>query len=178
MGGGLGGLLPGGGGGGRGSWRPETHGVAPEGTLGYVTCALAANSTKRRKKMGSSVAYKTIGTFLLQNKRHEDACGGVAPPRALALACDLTCKITQCKSVAVSRDLRTMLWGSPTGVCAITLLCPQKWPKNGQPPKTTEKRRFKGNTALHSPAPLPTPLPSSACPCTSPVHPRDHSTCA
>ena len=47
----------------------------PEGTLGYVTCALAANSTKRRKKMGSSVAHKTIGTFLSQNKRHEDACG-------------------------------------------------------------------------------------------------------
>ena len=38
-------------------------------------CALAANSTKRRKKMDSSVAYKTIGTFLSQNKRHEDACG-------------------------------------------------------------------------------------------------------
>ena len=47
----------------------------PEGTLGYVTCALVANSTKRRKKIGSSVAYKTIGTFLLQDKRHEDACG-------------------------------------------------------------------------------------------------------
>ena len=31
---------------------------------------------KRRKKMGSSVAYKTIGTFLSQNIRHEDACGG------------------------------------------------------------------------------------------------------
>ena len=30
---------------------------------------------KRRKKMGSSVAYKTIGTFLSQNMRHEDACG-------------------------------------------------------------------------------------------------------
>ena len=29
----------------------------------------------RRKKMGSSVASKTIGTFLSQNKRHEDACG-------------------------------------------------------------------------------------------------------
>ena len=49
--------------------------LTPEGTLGYVTCALAANSTKRRKKMGSSVAYKTIGTFLSQNKRHEDTCG-------------------------------------------------------------------------------------------------------
>ena len=48
----------------------------PEGILGYVTCALAANSTKRRKKMGSSVAYKTIGTFLSQNMRHEDARGG------------------------------------------------------------------------------------------------------
>ena len=47
----------------------------PEGTLGYVTCALVANTTKRRKKMGSSVAYKTIGTFLSQDKRHEDACG-------------------------------------------------------------------------------------------------------
>ena len=30
---------------------------------------------KRRKKMGSSVAYKTIGTFLSQNMGHEDACG-------------------------------------------------------------------------------------------------------
>ena len=30
---------------------------------------------KRRKKMGSSVTYKTIGTFLSQNMRHEDACG-------------------------------------------------------------------------------------------------------
>ena len=30
---------------------------------------------KRRKKMGSSVVYKTRGTFLSQNKRHEDACG-------------------------------------------------------------------------------------------------------
>ena len=27
------------------------------------------------KKMGSSVAYKTIGTFLSRNKGHEDACG-------------------------------------------------------------------------------------------------------
>ena len=61
----------------RASPPPQTKGSidAPEGTLGYVTCALAANSTKRRKKMGSSVAYKTIGTFLSQNKRHEDACG-------------------------------------------------------------------------------------------------------
>ena len=47
----------------------------PERTLGYVTCALAADSTKRRKDMGSSVAYKTIGTFLSQNMGHEDACG-------------------------------------------------------------------------------------------------------
>ena len=53
----------------------RTFVVPPEGTLGYVTCALAANSTKRRKKMGSSVAYKTIGTFLSQDKRHKDACG-------------------------------------------------------------------------------------------------------
>ena len=30
---------------------------------------------KRRKKMGLSVAYKTIVTFLSQNMRHEDACG-------------------------------------------------------------------------------------------------------
>ena len=47
----------------------------PEGTLGYVTCALAAVSTKRRKKMGSSVAYQTISTFLSQNMGHEDAFG-------------------------------------------------------------------------------------------------------
>ena len=57
------------------------HQTAPEGTLGYVTCALAANSTKRRKKMGSSVAYKTIGTFLSQNtappppNTHTHKCG-------------------------------------------------------------------------------------------------------
>ena len=57
----------------RGQFLPQL--TSPEGTLGYVTCALAANSTKRRKKMGSSVAYKTIGTFLSQNKRREDACG-------------------------------------------------------------------------------------------------------
>ena len=30
---------------------------------------------KRRKKMGLSVAYKTMGPFLSQNMRHEDACG-------------------------------------------------------------------------------------------------------
>ena len=58
----------------------------PEGTLGYVTCALAANSTKRRKKMGSSVAYKTIGTFLSQNKRHEDACGWATEMRSSGFA--------------------------------------------------------------------------------------------
>ena len=38
--------------------------VPPEGTLGYCTCAQAAGSMKRRKKCGSSVANKTIGTFL------------------------------------------------------------------------------------------------------------------
>ena len=32
---------------------------------------------KRRKKMGSSVAYKTIGPFLSQNMGHEDAGGWV-----------------------------------------------------------------------------------------------------
>ena len=29
----------------------------------------------RRKKMGSSGAYKTIGTFVSQNMGHKDACG-------------------------------------------------------------------------------------------------------
>ena len=47
----------------------------PKGTLGYVTCAQAAGSTKRRKKMGSSGAYKTRGSFVSQNMGHEDACG-------------------------------------------------------------------------------------------------------
>ena len=72
----------------------------PEGTLGYVTCALAANSTKRRKKMGSSVAYKTIGTFLSQNKRrrclwvgHRDAkqwvCSGTPVADAMLYPLDL-----------------------------------------------------------------------------------------
>ena len=44
----------------------------PEGTLSYCTCAQEAVSTKRRKKFGSSVAYKTIGTFLSKVRR-EDA---------------------------------------------------------------------------------------------------------
>ena len=55
--------------------RPCATPPPPEGTLGYITCAQAADSTKRRKKMGLSVAYKTIGTFLSQNMGHEDACG-------------------------------------------------------------------------------------------------------
>ena len=49
--------------------------LTPEGILGYGTCAQAANSTKRRKKMGSSVAYKTIGTFQSQSMGHDDASG-------------------------------------------------------------------------------------------------------
>ena len=49
--------------------------INAEETLGYVTCALAANSTKNRKKMGSSVAYKTIGIFRSQKMGPEDACG-------------------------------------------------------------------------------------------------------
>ena len=47
---------------------------SPEGTLSYCTCAQEAVGTKRRKKFGSSVAYKTIGTFL-SKVRHEDASG-------------------------------------------------------------------------------------------------------
>ena len=43
-------------------------------------CAMARvhrrqTAQKRRKKMGSSVAYKTIGTFLSQKMGHEDASG-------------------------------------------------------------------------------------------------------
>ena len=59
-------------------WANEavpTGGGDPEGTLGYCTGAQEAVSTKHRKKMGSSVAYKTRGTFLSQNMRREDACG-------------------------------------------------------------------------------------------------------
>ena len=52
----------------------QTCGFAPEGTLSYCTCAQEAVSTKRRKKFGSSVAYKTIGTFLSKVRR-EDASG-------------------------------------------------------------------------------------------------------
>ena len=44
----------------------------PEGMLGYCTSARAAGSTKRREKFGSSVACKTIGTFL-SKERHRDA---------------------------------------------------------------------------------------------------------
>ena len=43
---------------------PTPH--RPEGTLGYCTGAQVAGSTKRRKKNGSSVAYKTQGAFLPQ----------------------------------------------------------------------------------------------------------------
>ena len=42
--------------------QPPTAG----GGLGYRTCAQEAVSTKRTKTMGSSVAEKTIGTFLSQ----------------------------------------------------------------------------------------------------------------
>ena len=47
----------------------------PRRNSGLCHVCTGGNSTKRRKKMGSSVAYKTIGTFLSQDKRHEDACG-------------------------------------------------------------------------------------------------------
>ena len=60
------------------SWlsrAPTAPPPPPKGTLGYVTCAQAAGSTKRRKKMGSSGAYKTRGSFVSQNMGHEDACG-------------------------------------------------------------------------------------------------------
>ena len=36
-------------------------------------CARAANSAKLREKMGSSEAYKTMGTFLSQKMRQKDA---------------------------------------------------------------------------------------------------------
>ena len=42
--------------------------------LSYCKCAQAAGNTKLRKKIGSSVAYKTIGTFLSQ-EGHTDANG-------------------------------------------------------------------------------------------------------
>ena len=42
---------------------------------GYGTCAQAAVSTKRRETMGSSVAYKTRGTFVSQKMGHEAAGG-------------------------------------------------------------------------------------------------------
>ena len=42
---------------------------------GYCTCAQEAISTKRRKKIGPSVAYKTRGTFLSQSMRQEDDHG-------------------------------------------------------------------------------------------------------
>ena len=48
---------------------------APRRNSGLCHVCTGGNSTKRRKKLGSSVAYKTIGTFLSQDKRHEDACG-------------------------------------------------------------------------------------------------------
>ena len=53
---------------------PNLGSKPPEGTLSYCTCAQEAVSTKRRKKFGSSVAYKTIGTFLSKVRR-EDASG-------------------------------------------------------------------------------------------------------
>ena len=53
---------------------PKSIAEAPEETLSYCTCAQEAVSTKRRKKFGSSVAYKTIGSFL-SKVRHEDASG-------------------------------------------------------------------------------------------------------
>ena len=45
----------------------------PEGILGCCTCAQAANSTKRRSKMGLSVAYNTTGTFGRKKKNRHSA---------------------------------------------------------------------------------------------------------
>ena len=50
----------------------------------YCTCAQAAVSTKCRKKIGSSVAYETIGTFLSQKMGREDA-SGLATDRCTAV---------------------------------------------------------------------------------------------
>ena len=49
-------------------WRGtgSSRSSPPKGTLGYCTGAQEAVSTKRRKKFGSSVAYKTRGTFQSQ----------------------------------------------------------------------------------------------------------------
>ena len=55
-----------------GHWSPFSH---PKRTVGYCMCAPEAVNTKRRKQIGSSVAYKATGTFLSQRIRHEDTSG-------------------------------------------------------------------------------------------------------
>ena len=62
-------------------WDPHVRapflgggGPAPEGMLSYCTWAQEAISTKRRKKFGSAVAYKTISTVVSQ-EGHGDASG-------------------------------------------------------------------------------------------------------
>ena len=54
------------------------------GTLGYCTCAQEAISTKRRTKIGSSVACKTRGIFLSQRVRQEDDHGEDTNQKAAA----------------------------------------------------------------------------------------------
>ena len=60
---------------GRGSCRPPCTCDTPEGSPGHCTCAQAAISTKRRKKIGSAVAYRTRGTFPSERVRHDNASG-------------------------------------------------------------------------------------------------------
>ena len=59
------------------------------GMLSYCTCAQAAGSTKLRKKIGLSVAYKTIGTFLSQ-EGHTDATGLSSNMHNEAIGCSGT----------------------------------------------------------------------------------------
>ena len=58
--------------------------IPPERILGNRTCAQEATSANRRRRMGSSVASKTIGTFVSQKMRQEDGHGEDTNERAAA----------------------------------------------------------------------------------------------
>ena len=68
--------------------RPSPPPLPPKELWAMSRVHRGRSAEKRRKKMGSSVAYKTIGIFLSQNMGHEDACGWATD---------------QCKAVDVQR---------------------------------------------------------------------------
>ena len=144
--------------------------------LARGTCP--ANSAKRRKKMGSSVAYKTIGTFLSQNMGHEDACGWATEMQSSGCAAvrqgpslrydHWTCTTMHKKGLAWTTAGIPLQTCKPTGPAPIAVPRPSKaqgghsacvgFP-GGPIPTTTRSRGARTPTAHKAPVPWLRPPP-------------------